>query len=139
MFLRRFVRPAQLTGRRWKSSSTTTVTPPTATTAVSTAELTVSPHEDTVVIKSETASPPMNADAVSPEALAKLTPAYVTSLVPETMMTQRRARIYRPAKNAMQSGASETRYWQLDFDQLDKWENPLMGWASRYAFLVCEG
>jgi hypothetical protein len=92
-------------------------------------------HTNTaVVIKSQTASA-VKADAISPESLAKLTPAYVTSSVPDVMMTKRRARIFRPTKNAMQSGVSETRNWQIDFDSEEKWENPLMGWASRFVFV----
>lgn len=41
------------------------------------------------------------------------------------------ARIYRPAKTAMQSGRAETRYWVLDFAPLTPREpDPLMGWSS---------
>jgi hypothetical protein len=65
---------------------------------------------------------PANAD--------QLPDAYTTSGVPEEMLT-RKARIYRPSRTAMQSGENETRYWQIDFDPLQKWENPLMGWSSR--------
>lgn len=60
-----------------------------------------------------------------------ITPAFVTSDVPEYMMTKRQARIFRPTKNAMQSGTNETSRWQIDFDAEQKWTNPLMGWASR--------
>jgi NADH dehydrogenase (ubiquinone) Fe-S protein 4 len=34
----------------------------------------------------------------------------------------------------MQSGLDQTQYWRIDFDNLgggNRWENPLMGWASR--------
>lgn len=42
-----------------------------------------------------------------------------------------RARIYRPARTAMQSGTSKTHFWVLEFapssaSQID----PLMGWTS---------
>ena len=32
----------------------------------------------------------------------------------------------------MQSGDFNTRLWSLEFDTQQRWENPLMGWASRY-------
>jgi ETC complex I subunit conserved region len=41
------------------------------------------------------------------------------------------ARIYKPAKNAMQSGLAETRKWVLDYEQATpRLPDPLMGWAS---------
>jgi len=40
--------------------------------------------------------------------------------------------ILSPAKNAMQSGTYQTRYWQIVFDVDERWINPLMGWASSY-------
>jgi hypothetical protein len=40
------------------------------------------------------------------------------------------ARIYRPARNAMQSGASKTR-WLLEYEaEADRQVEPLMGWTS---------
>jgi hypothetical protein len=40
------------------------------------------------------------------------------------------ARIYRPAKNAMQSGQSKTR-WLLEYEpEADRQVEPLMGWTS---------
>ena len=41
------------------------------------------------------------------------------------------ARIYRPAKTAMQSGQAKTKQWVLDYepDQASEVE-PLMGWTS---------
>ena len=41
------------------------------------------------------------------------------------------ARIYRPAKTAMQSGQAKTKQWMLDYepDQASEVE-PLMGWTS---------
>ncbi|MFZ5610054.1 MAG: ETC complex I subunit [Pseudomonadota bacterium] len=41
------------------------------------------------------------------------------------------ARIYRPAKTAMQSGRAKTRRWVLEFEpQAAKQPDPLMGWAG---------
>ena len=41
------------------------------------------------------------------------------------------ARIYRPAKTAMQSGRRQTRKWVLEFEPASRREpDPLMGWAS---------
>jgi hypothetical protein len=41
-----------------------------------------------------------------------------------------RARIYRPAKTAMQSGRGNTKAWVLEFEPLPKGHDPLMGWIS---------
>ncbi|MGN6514354.1 MAG: NADH dehydrogenase ubiquinone Fe-S protein 4, partial [Rhizomicrobium sp.] len=42
-----------------------------------------------------------------------------------------RARIYRPAKNAMQSGKARTKAWLLEFEpESAKRPDPLMGWTS---------
>jgi len=41
------------------------------------------------------------------------------------------ARIYQPARNAMQSGQAKTRQWRLDFEpQGPRTIEPLMGWTS---------
>jgi hypothetical protein len=41
------------------------------------------------------------------------------------------ARIYKPAKTAMQSGTAKTKSWVLDFEeQAPKEVEPLMGWTS---------
>ncbi|WAR00845.1 NDUS4-like protein [Mya arenaria] len=50
--------------------------------------------------------------------------------VPEEHVRTRRIRIYMPAKNAMQSGTFGLNKWRMDFDTRERWENPLMGWAS---------
>lgn len=50
--------------------------------------------------------------------------------VPEEHVTNRRARIYQPTKNAMQSGTYNTHKWKLDYESRERWENPLMGWTS---------
>ncbi|MFZ0098214.1 MAG: ETC complex I subunit [Gemmobacter sp.] len=42
-----------------------------------------------------------------------------------------RARIYQPARNAMQSGTAKTKGWVLEFAQSNAREvDPLMGWTS---------
>lgn len=42
-----------------------------------------------------------------------------------------RARIYQPAKTAMQSGTAKTRVWLLEFGQASARDiDPLMGWTS---------
>src|ERR1700744_5282802 len=41
------------------------------------------------------------------------------------------ARIFKPAKNAMQSGTAKTREWQLDYEpEQPRAVEPLMGWTS---------
>jgi ETC complex I subunit conserved region len=41
------------------------------------------------------------------------------------------ARIYRPAKTAMQSGRRQTRKWVLEYEPATgRLPDPLMGWAS---------
>lgn len=52
--------------------------------------------------------------------------------VPEEHIKTRRVRIYQPAKSAMQSGTNNIHFWQMDFDTRERWENPLMGWTSRW-------
>ena len=42
-----------------------------------------------------------------------------------------RARIYRPAKTAMQSGTAKTEHWVLEYAPQSRREiDPLMGWTS---------
>lgn len=42
-----------------------------------------------------------------------------------------RARIYQPARNAMQSGMGKTKIWFLEFTQSSAREiDPLMGWTG---------
>ena len=42
-----------------------------------------------------------------------------------------RARIYQPARNAMQSGTANTKGWVLEFAPASAREvDPLMGWTS---------
>ena len=42
----------------------------------------------------------------------------------------RRAKIYKPAKTAMQSGKRNSKRWVLKFETLNTEINPLMGWES---------
>lgn len=43
------------------------------------------------------------------------------------------ARIYKPAKNAMQSGQANTQAWVLDFEpEVPRQVEPLMGWTSSF-------
>ena len=42
----------------------------------------------------------------------------------------KKARIYKPAKTAMQSAKRNTKNWLLEFDTLNTGVNPLMGWVS---------
>ena len=42
-----------------------------------------------------------------------------------------KARIYKPAKTAMQSGMARTHQWKLEFDAADtRFIEPLMGWTG---------
>merc|ERR1711874_116745 len=43
---------------------------------------------------------------------------------------ERTVRIYKPAKNAMQSGSAGTKRWKIEWDTKERWENHLMGRAS---------
>ena len=42
----------------------------------------------------------------------------------------KRAKIYKPAKTAMQSAKGNSRNWLLEFDTLNTGISPLMGWES---------
>ncbi|XP_055055905.1 NADH dehydrogenase [ubiquinone] iron-sulfur protein 4, mitochondrial [Misgurnus anguillicaudatus] len=50
--------------------------------------------------------------------------------VPEEHIKTRKVRIFVSARNAMQSGIKNTQKWKMDFDTRERWENPMMGWAS---------
>ncbi|KAI8876935.1 hypothetical protein K501DRAFT_288670 [Backusella circina FSU 941] len=48
-------------------------------------------------------------------------------------LLDRNVRIFRPARTPTQQGKNGTRMWRIDFDIIEdgnRWENPLMGWAS---------
>ncbi|CAO3703774.1 unnamed protein product [Rhizopus stolonifer] len=60
----------------------------------------------------------------------------VISGAPEDLL-ERNVRIFRPSRPASQSGKNGTRLWRIDFDILEegnRWENPLIGWASSSDF-----
>ena len=42
----------------------------------------------------------------------------------------RKVKIFIPAKNVMQSGTHGKNRWRLKWDTQERYENPLMGWAS---------
>ncbi|KPL99862.1 NADH dehydrogenase [ubiquinone] iron-sulfur protein 4, mitochondrial-like protein [Sarcoptes scabiei] len=63
-------------------------------------------------------------DVKNPNVMTKV------SGIPDEHVENRRVRIYKPAKNAMQSGTFDTKLWRLDFENRARWENPLMGWTS---------
>jgi hypothetical protein len=42
----------------------------------------------------------------------------------------RKAIIYMPCRNQMQSGLSNTHHWEIRFGTRQTWINPLMGWTS---------
>uniref|UniRef100_A0A9L0SRQ3 NADH dehydrogenase [ubiquinone] iron-sulfur protein 4, mitochondrial n=1 Tax=Equus caballus TaxID=9796 RepID=A0A9L0SRQ3_HORSE len=50
--------------------------------------------------------------------------------VPEEHIKTRKVRIFVPARNNMQAGVNNTKKWKMEFDTRERWENPLMGWAS---------
>ena len=54
----------------------------------------------------------------------------ITSGMPDEERVTRTVRIYKPAKNAMQSGTAGIKRWKIEFDNQQRWENNLMGWAS---------
>jgi ETC complex I subunit conserved region len=60
-------------------------------------------------------------------------PADIVSGAPEDLH-RRTVRIYKPSKGAMQSGLHGNLFWRVDWDVRpddNKWEHPVMYWASR--------
>ena len=54
-----------------------------------------------------------------------------SSSVPQIIYKDRKALIYRPARNVMQSGRAQTHKWLIQFNSnVPRWENPVMGWTS---------
>ena len=88
------------------------------------------------IIKSSTSSQPPATIEPSQQQQEAIIPAYETSCTPEELVVSRRVRIFKPCRNSMQSGDNETRYWQIDFDSTEKWENPLMGYVSRLVHVI---
>ena len=63
--------------------------------------------------------------------LAAGTARYKTPFPPYERFTTMLARIYRPAKTAMQSGKAKSKDWRLDFEPASaRTIDPLMGWIS---------
>ncbi len=54
----------------------------------------------------------------------------LTSEIPEQHIKERYVRVFKPAKNAMQSGTDNIKVWKIEFEARERWENPLMGWTS---------
>lgn len=52
--------------------------------------------------------------------------------VPEEHVKTRLVKISKATKNVMQSGTDNTHSWVMEFDNRERWENPLMGWTSTY-------
>ncbi|XP_066593397.1 NADH dehydrogenase [ubiquinone] iron-sulfur protein 4, mitochondrial [Prorops nasuta] len=71
---------------------------------------------------------------LSPEKKEVALPEFVeTGLVagvPTEHIKERVVRIYKPPKNAMQSGTSNTHHWEIDYETRKRWENHLIGWTS---------
>jgi ETC complex I subunit conserved region len=69
-----------------------------------------------------------------PEGCSYTTSAiFATRFLPHLLrdLTFMTARIFKPAKNAMQSGIAKTREWQLDYEpEQPRAIEPLMGWTS---------
>ncbi|KAG7386206.1 NADH dehydrogenase Fe-S protein subunit 4 ndufs4 [Phytophthora pseudosyringae] len=42
----------------------------------------------------------------------------------------RKAKLFKPARNQMQSGIHNTKHWEIRFEAPRTWGNPLMGWTS---------
>jgi len=53
-----------------------------------------------------------------------------TSGMPDAERKERQVRIFKPAKNPMQSGTAGIKRWKIEFDNQQRWENNLMGWSS---------
>jgi len=46
------------------------------------------------------------------------------------VIKQRKVRIFKPTRSAMQSATHKFKNWQLSFDNQERWINPLTGWTS---------
>merc|ERR1719334_3088783 len=53
-----------------------------------------------------------------------------TSGMPDAERKERQVRIFKPAKNPMQSGTAGIKRWKIEFDNQQRWEYNLMGWPS---------
>ena len=59
-----------------------------------------------------------------------------TGMTP-VQLANRVARVTRPAKTTTQSGSFNAREWEVTWDTPERWENPLMGWASTFDEWCC--
>uniref|UniRef100_A0AC35GQP6 NADH dehydrogenase [ubiquinone] iron-sulfur protein 4, mitochondrial n=1 Tax=Panagrolaimus sp. PS1159 TaxID=55785 RepID=A0AC35GQP6_9BILA len=50
--------------------------------------------------------------------------------VPDEHKEERVARIFRPSRESPQTAWNNTKVWKIELDNRQRWENPLMGWAS---------
>ncbi|KAI1731644.1 ETC complex I subunit conserved region domain-containing protein [Ditylenchus destructor] len=50
--------------------------------------------------------------------------------VPEEHQEARRARIYQPSRATPQSGSHNTKFWKIELDNQQRWENNNIGWCS---------
>lgn len=57
--------------------------------------------------------------------------------IPEEHVKTRLVKISKATKNVMQSGTDNTHNWVMEFDNRERWENPLMGWTSSYVHIFC--
>ncbi len=55
---------------------------------------------------------------------------------PRSILRPARSVSLCPARTAMQSGIKNTQKWKMDFDTRERWENPLMGWASTWVDII---
>jgi len=49
--------------------------------------------------------------------------------IPESQMS-RKVYVFSPTKSAMQSGAEKVGWWKVEFENPERWRNPLMGYVS---------
>merc|ERR1711918_341383 len=49
--------------------------------------------------------------------------------IPESQLS-RKVYIFSPTKSAMQSGAEKIGMWKIEFENPERWRNPLMGYVS---------
>ena len=54
----------------------------------------------------------------------------ISRAIPTERQPRMRVRIYKPARNAMQSGTARSRKWVLEFPPVGREIDPLMGWIS---------
>jgi NADH dehydrogenase (ubiquinone) Fe-S protein 4 len=61
--------------------------------------------------------------------------AALVAVTPDTIVTNRKAVIFRPPRSAMQAGFANTKQIRLEFDNAEpRWQNGVLGWtASRDA------